>query len=148
MRLSSATMQALPTSVARPDYDRDRRGVGIVHFGIGAFHRAHMAAYTDAAMAAVEGDWRILGVSSDRSTMKRPAPMPAPPVFRSTSGIQSLALPDCLWMSLRIKVPSTVQMGQRRDAAGAASQIFRDCERRANEEHRSCRSLRWLRRSW
>jgi fructuronate reductase len=63
MRLSSTTLGALPQSVARLRYDRDGRGVGIVHFGIGAFHRAHMAAYTDDAMAGGEGDWRILGVS-------------------------------------------------------------------------------------
>jgi fructuronate reductase len=63
MRLSSATLGALPESVTRPGYDRDARGVGIVHFGIGAFHRAHMALYTDDVMAGGEGDWRILGVS-------------------------------------------------------------------------------------
>jgi fructuronate reductase len=63
MKLSSATLGALPDSVARPGYDRDARGIGIVHFGIGAFHRAHMAAYTDDVMAGGEGDWRILGVS-------------------------------------------------------------------------------------
>lgn len=63
MRLSSATLGALPNSAACPRYDRDARGVGIVHFGIGAFHRAHMAAYTDDAMASGEGNWRILGVS-------------------------------------------------------------------------------------
>jgi fructuronate reductase len=37
--------------------------VGIVHLGPGAFHRAHQAAYTDAALAAAGGDWRIRGVS-------------------------------------------------------------------------------------
>jgi fructuronate reductase len=63
MRLSAANLGALPKSVARPRYDGDARGIGIVHFGIGAFHRAHMAAYTDDAMADGEGDWRILGVS-------------------------------------------------------------------------------------
>jgi fructuronate reductase len=63
MRLSSTTLGALPESVARPGYDREARGIGIVHFGIGAFHRAHMAAYTDDVMAGAEGDWRILGVS-------------------------------------------------------------------------------------
>ena len=36
---------------------------GIVHIGIGAFHRAHQAVYTDAAMAAKGGDWHIIGVS-------------------------------------------------------------------------------------
>jgi fructuronate reductase len=63
MRLSDANLSHLPATVARPAYDRDARGVGIVHFGIGAFHRAHQAAYTDDAMAAESGDWRILGVS-------------------------------------------------------------------------------------
>jgi fructuronate reductase len=63
LRLCAANLGAFPASVARPRYQRDTRGVGIVHFGIGAFHRAHMAAYTDDAMAAGEGDWRILGVS-------------------------------------------------------------------------------------
>ncbi len=63
MRLSTASLSALPSSVARPTYDRDARGIGIVHFGIGAFHRAHMAAYTDDVMAAEGGDWGIIGVS-------------------------------------------------------------------------------------
>lgn len=63
MRLSSAALGVLPGSVTRPGYNRDARRIGIVHFGIGAFHRAHMAAFTDDAMARGEGDWRILGVS-------------------------------------------------------------------------------------
>jgi fructuronate reductase len=63
MRLSSATLGALPASIAQPNYDRGRRGIGIVHFGIGAFHRAHQAIYTDDAMNACAGDWGILGVS-------------------------------------------------------------------------------------
>ena len=63
MRLSSETLGALPASALRPAYDRDSLGIGIVHFGIGAFHRAHQAVYTDDAMAASGGDWRILGVS-------------------------------------------------------------------------------------
>lgn len=44
-------------------YDRDRGTVGIVHFGIGAFHRAHQAWYTDKAMDAGDSEWMILGVS-------------------------------------------------------------------------------------
>ena len=36
---------------------------GILHIGIGAFHRAHQAVYTDAAMAAKGGNWHIIGVS-------------------------------------------------------------------------------------
>lgn len=62
MRLSESSIGALPTSVARPSYDRDQP-VGIVHFGIGAFHRAHQAWYTDACLEAGERGWMISGVS-------------------------------------------------------------------------------------
>lgn len=63
MRLSAATLDCLPTGVARYRYDRDAQAVGIVHFGIGAFHRAHQAWYTDRAMDAGDRDWAIAGVS-------------------------------------------------------------------------------------
>ncbi|MFN3458881.1 MAG: mannitol dehydrogenase family protein, partial [Novosphingobium sp.] len=63
MRLSPEALAALPAQVARPLYDRQAQKVGIVHFGIGAFHRAHQAWYTDAAMNAGDTDWAITGVS-------------------------------------------------------------------------------------
>jgi fructuronate reductase len=63
MRLSVANTSKLPTSARRPAYDRTNQKPGIVHFGIGAFHRAHMAVYTDDAMNAGESNWGILGVS-------------------------------------------------------------------------------------
>lgn len=53
----------LPDSVARPGYDPASHGEGIVHIGLGAFHKAHQAVYTDDALAAAGGDWRIVGVS-------------------------------------------------------------------------------------
>jgi fructuronate reductase len=37
--------------------------VGIVHLGLGNFHRAHQAVYTEDAMLAAGGDWGICGVS-------------------------------------------------------------------------------------
>jgi fructuronate reductase len=46
-----------------PGYDRAAQAAGIVHIGIGAFHRAHQALYTDDAMGAGERDWGIIGVS-------------------------------------------------------------------------------------
>ena len=49
--------------VARPGYSPAQHGVGIVHIGVGAFHKAHQAVYTDAAIAAEGGDWRIVGVN-------------------------------------------------------------------------------------
>ena len=38
-------------------------GVGIIHFGVGGFHRAHQAVYTHDALAKHGGNWRILGVN-------------------------------------------------------------------------------------
>lgn len=46
-----------------PIYHREACGVGIVHLGVGNFHRAHQAVYTDEVLARQSGDWRILGVS-------------------------------------------------------------------------------------
>ncbi|MDF2619796.1 MAG: mannitol dehydrogenase family protein [Xanthobacteraceae bacterium] len=60
-RLSPTT--ALPAHVQRPAYDRTALTPGIVHIGLGAFHRAHQAIYTDAALAAAFGPWGIVGVS-------------------------------------------------------------------------------------
>ena len=62
-RLSQATLAQLPASVTRFAYDRAAQATGIVHFGIGAFHRAHQAWYTDRAMDAGDRDWAITGVS-------------------------------------------------------------------------------------
>lgn len=62
-RLNSIELRGLPPNVQVPTYDRKRRGVGIVHLGIGAFHRAHQAVYTEDAMEMVESDWCIIGAS-------------------------------------------------------------------------------------
>ena len=64
IRLSPFSLQMFPPADAeRFGYDRRQQAVGIVHFGIGAFHRAHMAWYTDRAMDAGDRDWGIVGVS-------------------------------------------------------------------------------------
>ncbi|MDY8110311.1 mannitol dehydrogenase family protein [Fulvimarina sp. 2208YS6-2-32] len=62
-RLSLGTLGTCPPDVARPAYDPAAHGVGIVHLGCGAFHRAHQAVATDAALASKGGDWRIAAVS-------------------------------------------------------------------------------------
>ena len=61
--------ESLSSGVGRYAYDRDNQDVGIVHFGIGAFHRAHQAWYTDLAMDAGESNWAICGVSLRSSTV-------------------------------------------------------------------------------
>ena len=49
--------------VARPTYDRSKVRGGIVHFGVGGFHRAHQAMYVDALMNdGTALDWGITGV--------------------------------------------------------------------------------------
>ena len=45
IRLSDATLSDLPESIARPTYDRSALTPGIVHIGLGNFHRAHQSWY-------------------------------------------------------------------------------------------------------
>ena len=62
VRLSNATLDALPKGVLRPRYDRAALRPGIVHIGLGNFHRAHQAWYLHRLMQAGEAqDWAILG---------------------------------------------------------------------------------------
>lgn len=62
-RPCDATLARLPAGVARPGYDRSAVRPGIVHLGVGAFHRAHQAVYTNAALAAGDGRWGITAAS-------------------------------------------------------------------------------------
>lgn len=49
-------------TVQTPKYDRSALTAGIVHIGLGNFHRAHMAVYLDDLFALGEGhDWAIIG---------------------------------------------------------------------------------------
>jgi fructuronate reductase len=61
-RLNLETLEGLPRDVA-PRVDPCALAVGIVHLGIGAFHRAHQAVYTEDAIAAAGGEWGICGVT-------------------------------------------------------------------------------------
>jgi len=63
VRLSAGTLASLPAAVGRPKYDRTAVTAGIVHLGIGAFHRAHQAAVIDERLAAGEHGWGIVGAS-------------------------------------------------------------------------------------
>jgi mannitol 2-dehydrogenase len=61
--LSAATLAACSERVAVPSYDRSHIRAGIVHFGVGGFHRAHQAMYLDRLMnAGLAHDWGICGV--------------------------------------------------------------------------------------
>ena len=62
-RLTEATLSGLPATVARPAYDRAHVKTGVVHLGIGAFHRAHQAVVFDDALASGDLRWGVLGAS-------------------------------------------------------------------------------------
>lgn len=61
-RLGAATLNRIPAA-SRPGLAPGTVRPGIVHLGLGAFHRAHQAVYTEAAMLAGGGDWGIIGVA-------------------------------------------------------------------------------------
>lgn len=46
-----------------PPYPRKGRPIGVIHFGVGAFHRAHQAVYFDQAIRNGLGEWGIYGIS-------------------------------------------------------------------------------------
>ncbi|WP_106420642.1 mannitol dehydrogenase family protein [Salinicola tamaricis] len=61
--LKQANLTQLDDAVATPSYPRDRITPGIVHFGVGGFHRAHQAMYLDTLMNRGDAlDWGIVGV--------------------------------------------------------------------------------------
>jgi fructuronate reductase len=61
-RLSRATLDRVPAR-SRPLLEPGATEAGIVHLGLGAFHRAHQAVLTEEAIAAAGGDWGIVGVA-------------------------------------------------------------------------------------
>jgi fructuronate reductase len=67
-RLSLATLDRIPVA-ARPKVRPGEVGAGIVHLGLGAFHRAHQAVYTEQAIAAAGGDWGIVAVAPRRAQL-------------------------------------------------------------------------------
>lgn len=69
-RLCSTT--DLPDTVHRPRFDRTKLKPGIVHIGIGAFHRAHQAVFTQRALEAEFGPWGIIAVN-----LRSPEPVEA-----------------------------------------------------------------------
>lgn len=71
--LCRKTLTSIGGHVLAPEW-RDPR-IGIVHLGIGNFHRAHEAVYTEEAMLAAGGDWAICGVTLQGDVTKRDALM-------------------------------------------------------------------------
>ena len=94
MKLTNQTLADLPAGIHGPQYDHTARGVGIVHLGIGAFHRCHMAVYTDDVMAQKPGDWRILGVSLRSRTI--------PDQLNPQDGLYSVVIKDSNSVTTRV----------------------------------------------
>jgi mannitol 2-dehydrogenase len=75
LRLSRATLASLPTEIPTPTYLDTAVEVGIVHFGVGNFHRAHQAMYIDRLLTSGRGhEWGICGIGLlDRDAAMRDA---------------------------------------------------------------------------
>lgn len=60
--LSRARLAEIGSAAARPRYGPQDLSAGIVHFGVGNFHRAHQACYLDELFeSGLDRDWAIIG---------------------------------------------------------------------------------------
>ena len=63
IELNASTLSQLGPKVRVPGYDRNRLRGGIVHFGVGNFHRIHQAYYIDACLHQPGNEgWGIVGI--------------------------------------------------------------------------------------
>jgi mannitol 2-dehydrogenase len=61
-KLAAQNLDAISASTATPGYDRSALSAGIVHFGVGNFHRAHQAVYLDSLFnTGRDHGWAIIG---------------------------------------------------------------------------------------
>jgi fructuronate reductase len=66
MNLSAATLRTLTPAIQTPTYDRTAHAPGVVHLGLGAFHRAHQAMVFDQLLTSGDTRWGIHGVGMTR----------------------------------------------------------------------------------
>ena len=66
MPLSALALSSLPSTVNIPRYNRRADAPGVVHLGLGAFHRAHQAMVFDQLLTAGDTRWGIHGVGMTR----------------------------------------------------------------------------------
>lgn len=68
---NTANATVTPTAyVSKVNYNRDHIQAGIVHFGVGNFHRCHQAVYVDKLLSHGSVDWGIVGVSMRSSKLR------------------------------------------------------------------------------
>lgn len=70
LRLNHGRLDGMSTDIKRPAYDRSSVRPGIIHIGIGAFHRGHMAVYIDDLLEK-DPRWGIIGASLRRPDTKQ-----------------------------------------------------------------------------
>jgi fructuronate reductase len=80
VRLNRSTVPTAALVSGRRD-----RPAGIVHLGLGNFHRAHQAVYTAAALAVEDGPWGIVGIAN-----------------RSRSVVEAMAAQDLLYSVVEV----------------------------------------------
>lgn len=62
LKLNKEALRKLASSIAVPQYDRAQLTPGILHIGVGNFHRAHLAVYLDDLFnQGLDLDWGIIG---------------------------------------------------------------------------------------
>ena len=62
IRLSAQNLEDISSLVATPSYNRLNLSAGILHFGVGNFHRAHQAVFLDDLFnTGRDHDWAIIG---------------------------------------------------------------------------------------
>lgn len=100
-RLSLQTLRDVPAAVSKPAYDPAQVSTGVVHFGPGAFHRAHQASYFDTVLAS-DPRWGIAAVS-----------------LRSGGTVEALAEQDGLYtLAILDREPSMRVIGAHREWIG------------------------------
>ena len=72
IQLTNGSLNELPPHIKIPKYNRSKLTTGIVHIGVGNFHRAHQAWYLHQLMQQDEAhDWAICGASVRASDIIR-----------------------------------------------------------------------------
>ncbi|HEY0890641.1 MAG TPA: mannitol dehydrogenase family protein [Nocardioides sp.] len=106
--LSLAALGSLHRDVQRPTYDVAALRPGVVHLGVGSFHRAHQAVYFDRLAAqGVSLDWGVVGVGPRSARLRA-----------------DLTSQDCLYTVLELGAPDPRArvVGSLRDYLSAAEQ--------------------------
>jgi mannitol 2-dehydrogenase len=85
MKLTPASLPAIAARIPVPGYDRSKLRAGIVHIGVGGFHRAHQAMYLDALLSeSADTPFAIIGVGL------RPEDKPMRDALREQSTLYTL----------------------------------------------------------